>query len=167
MIDLSVLMQRLTANRQRTMVFVAYLEALARHEAKEDKSAYAAEEAKLLHAQLAGRGDHIGWHLMHIAANEDASFGVTARQTRWNRYQHGRPRTVAAPPLAGIRQALEISRAGLLTLAQQWNEPLLGTIPPQREATGMTYREHLDALAWHEAYHLNECNEILRALYVE
>ncbi len=171
MITVSILFQRLAANRQCTLNFIIYLEALARHDAAVAAKTYAVAEARILHAQPLDRGGnyrgHIGWHLMHIAANEDASFGLTDRDTAWLRYQHGQSRSVATPPLIGIRQALETSRAGLLTLARNWDDELLAAVPPERQATGMTYREHLDSLAWHEAYHLNECNELLRAQFVE
>lgn len=165
MIDLETLMSRLRYNRQQTERFIFYLEAVIRQEADERGISLDQAEEDVLSADPTEGTGAIGWQLMHIAASEDEAFGPTERADAWQRYQHGEGHH-ADQTLGSIKRALETERSALLAASMHWDDGLLDVVPAGLEHAGRTYRQLLDSLAWHEPYHLNQCNEVLRAMFV-
>lgn len=168
---LSVTLQRLEENRAQTRRFLSYLKLLARHEARERGTRPEDEEARLLAADPA-RSDgrplgSIGWHLLHVAVFEEGCLSAPPRPELWRRFGHGEPPFVPDLPLAGIERELADGRARLLRLAGQCHDGMLDTVPPDLDAGGMSYRDLLEAAAWHEPHHLVLCNENLRQQFVE
>lgn len=168
---LSVTLQRLEENRGQTRRFIAYLELLARHEARERGTRPEDEGARLLAAEPE-RGDgeplgSIGWHLLHVAVFEEGCLCAPPRPELWRRFGHGESPFAPGLPLTEIERELADGRARLLDLAGRCHDGMLDTLPPDLEAGGMTYRDLLEAAAWHEPHHLVLCNENLQNQFME
>lgn len=156
---LQTMLDRCRLNRHQTHTFIAFLKAVIRQEAKERGSHPEDEEARLLTA-LPGQGTrhHLAWHLMHIAMYEEGSFGPSPHHDLWQRYRHGTEPSAPIPTLQEIEGHLRSSRDYFLALAEVWHDGMLDTVPPDPSEGGMTYRQLLESVVWHEAHHVNQCH---------
>ena len=171
MTRLPVILERMELNRQQTQRFINYVKLLARHEAQERGSRPEDEASRLVAADPSGGGPRalgsIAWHLLHISVHEEGCFGAPPRPELFQRYAHGQPPFVPEVSMGEIEADLQRTRARLLGLAEDWNETMLDTAPPDLPPDGMTYRDLLESAAWHEPHHLAICNENLRAQFIE
>lgn len=167
MTPLSTILMRMALNRKQTMAFVAYLELLARQEAKERGTDPEREAARILAADPTdGRLGPIGWHLLHIGLYEETAFGPSPHAELWSRYERGFRAGKSARSLETIAKTLEATRAHFTSLAERWSDDTLDRPLPRPSPDGSTYRELLESIVWHEPHHLNTCNENLRRQYV-
>lgn len=112
----------------------------------------------------AGRA-YIGWQIMHIAVTEDifASERLAphkpGRYTElWPRFRGGSKPDGKAPAVSEIRQALEAARADLLMTLNEITEDRLTEIPAAFKERGLTIRDVLYLLGWHEAHHQGQAH---------
>jgi uncharacterized damage-inducible protein DinB len=103
---------------------------------------------------------YIGWQLMHIAVTEDlfASERLAPhKQGRfrelWPRFRGGSTPDDNVPSASTLRQMLTDSRADLLATLSEYTEDRLGEIPTALKERGLTVRDVLYILGWHEAHH--------------
>lgn len=93
---------------------------------------------------------------------EEGCLCAPPRPELWRRFGHGEPPFVPDRSLAQIERELADARESLLRIARRCDDRTLDTLPPDLETGGMTYRDLLEAAAWHEPHHLVLCNETLR-----
>lgn len=107
----------------------------------------------------AGRA-HIAWQAMHIGVTEDifaserlapAKAGIFTEI--WGRYRGGSTPDESIPELAEIRKVLDESRSSLLDTLSQVTEDELETIPEALKERGLTIRNVLNIISWHESHH--------------
>ncbi len=105
----------------------------------------------------AGRA-HLAWQLMHIGITEEifATERLNPEKPRafedlWPRFRGGSTPYDAIPSADEIRRVLGESREHLLDTLQRFcDEQLEEIVLPQR---GLTLRQVLHLIAWHEAHH--------------
>jgi uncharacterized damage-inducible protein DinB len=108
---------------------------------------------------------YIGWQLMHIAVTEDL-FATERlaphKQGRftelWPRFRGGSKPDDRVPSLESIRQTLAAARADLLVTLNEFTEDRLEEIPAALKERGLTIRDVLYLLGWHEAHHQGQAH---------
>jgi hypothetical protein len=113
---------------------------------------------------------HIGWQLMNIGVTEDifASERLAPhKQGRftdlWPRFRGGSKPDDNVPSPAEIRQALEQSRSDLLATLAEYTDDRLGEIPAALKERGLTVRDVLSLIGWHEAHHHGQAHATLNS----
>jgi uncharacterized damage-inducible protein DinB len=108
---------------------------------------------------------YIGWQLMHIGITEDifASERLAPHKPGrftelWPRFRGGSKPDDRLPPAEEIRKILDEARADLLATLAEYSEDRLGEIPAALKERGLTIREVLDVLGWHEAHHQGQAH---------
>ena len=108
---------------------------------------------------------YIGWQLMHLGITEDlfASERLAPhKQGRftelWPRFRGGSKPDDQLPPADEIRRILEQSRADLLVTLSEYTEDRLGEIPAVFKERGLTVRDVLYLMGWHEAHHQGQAH---------
>ena len=108
---------------------------------------------------------YIGWQLMHLAITEDlfASERLAPHKPGqfvelWPRFRGGSTPDDNVPSAAVIRSTLERARAGLLATLSEYTEERLGEIPAALRERGLTVRDVLYLLGWHEAHHQGQAH---------
>jgi uncharacterized damage-inducible protein DinB len=108
---------------------------------------------------------HIGWQLMHLAVTDDifASERLAPHKKGrftelWPRFRGGSTPDDNVPSPAVIRQTLEQARADLLATLLEYTEERLGEIPPVFKERGLTIRDVLSLIGWHEAHHQGQAH---------
>jgi uncharacterized damage-inducible protein DinB len=108
---------------------------------------------------------HIGWQLMHLGITEDifASERLAPHKqgrftTFWPRFRGGSKPDDNVPEAATIRQTLEATRGDLLATLGEYSDDRLDEIPAAWKERGLTFREILYLLGWHEAHHQGQAH---------
>jgi uncharacterized damage-inducible protein DinB len=108
---------------------------------------------------------HIGWQLMHIGITEDLFASERLAPAKkgqfvdlWPRFRGGSTPDDNVPDAATIRRVLEQSRTALLATLSEYTEDRLGEIPPSLAARGLTVRDVLSIIAWHEGHHQGQAH---------
>lgn len=103
---------------------------------------------------------HVGWQLMHIAITEDLFASERLNPTKpglfselWERFRGGSTPDDNVPSTAEIRDVLDKSRESLVDTVKSITEADLETIPDALAARGLTVRNALHIISWHEAHH--------------
>ena len=102
---------------------------------------------------------------MHIGVTEDlfASERLAPRKQGrftelWPRFRGGSKPDDNVPTAAMIRQVLEQSRADLLVTLGEYTTDRLSEIPAALKERGLTVRDVLYLLGWHEAHHQGQAH---------
>jgi hypothetical protein len=108
---------------------------------------------------------HIGWQLMHIGITEEifaterlAPDKPGAFKELWPRFRGGSTPDDDIPSPALLRQVLHESRAHLLETLAQFGDERLGEIPSALKERGLTVRDVLHIVNWHEAHHQGQAH---------
>lgn len=107
---------------------------------------------------------HMGWQLMHVAVTEEifAAERLAERPPQfgdlWPRFRGGSTPDDDVPSAAEIRTVLKSARASLLETLSDYDDSRLEEIPPPLAARGLTVRDVLDLIAWHEAHHQGQAH---------
>lgn len=108
---------------------------------------------------------HIGWQLMHVGVTEDifASERLAPHKpgqfvSLWPRFRGGSTPDDDVPSAAVIRGTLEKARTGLLATLSEYDDSRLGEIPAALKERGLTIRDVLYILGWHEAHHQGQAH---------
>ena len=114
--------------------------------------------------QPSGRA-HIAWQIMHVAITEDifASERLAPDKSGkftdiWGRYRGGSTPDQDIPSLDEIRSVLDESRAALITTLGELTEDDLETIPEALKERGLTIRNVLHIISWHESHHQGQAH---------
>ncbi len=117
----------------------------------------------------AGRA-HIGWQLMHVGITEDlfaserlASHKQGRFTALWPRFRGGSKPDDLIPTPGEIRSTLEQSRADLLVTLGEYTEDRLEEVPAAFKERGLTVRDILSLLGWHEAHHQGQAHITLNS----
>jgi uncharacterized damage-inducible protein DinB len=108
---------------------------------------------------------HIGWQLMHIAITEELFATERLAPQRpgkwmelWPRFRGGSTPDDNVPGTDVIRRTLETARRDLLETLGDYGDDRLEEIPPALAARGLTVRDVLYILGWHEAHHQGQAH---------
>jgi uncharacterized damage-inducible protein DinB len=108
---------------------------------------------------------HIGWQLLHIGVTEEIFSTerlmpekLAAFTELWPRFRGGSTPDDDVPDAATIRRVLTESRAHLLETLSHFGNERLGEIPAALAARGLTVRDVLDIIGWHEAHHQGQAH---------
>lgn len=108
---------------------------------------------------------HAAWQLMHIGVTEDsfATQRLAPHKTPrfgqlWNRFRGGSTPDDDIPSPEQIRQVLGESRAMLRETLSEIGDDRLDEIPPALAQRGLTMRQILSLLGWHEAHHQGQAH---------
>ncbi len=103
---------------------------------------------------------HIGWQLMHIGVTEEIFATERLNPARpaaftdlWPRFRGGSTPDDNIPTVDEIRTVLAESREHLLETLATYPEDRLEEIPAALQARGLTVRDCLYVIGWHEAHH--------------
>lgn len=103
---------------------------------------------------------HIGWQLTHIGVTEEifaterlAPDKPASFTDLWPRFRGGSTPDDTIPTPDEIRQVLADARTHLLDTLSQFSEADLGMIPEALQQRGLTLRDVLHILSWHEVHH--------------
>jgi len=108
---------------------------------------------------------HIAWQLMHIGITEEifATERLAPGKERqwedlWPRFRGGSTPDDAIPSPELIREVLDGSRQHLLATLREIGDDRLGEIPEALKERGLTIRQVLSVLGWHEAHHQGQAH---------
>ena len=108
---------------------------------------------------------HIAWQLMHIGVTEETFATERLAPDKagqftdlWPRFRGGSTPDDDVPAPADIRRVLDASREHLLDTLGRFGENDLGMIPEALKARGLTLRDVLHILLWHEAHHQGQAH---------
>ena len=108
---------------------------------------------------------HIGWQLMHLAVTEElfaterlAPHKPGAFTELWPRFRGGSTPDDNVPSAAEIRGKLGDAREHLLATLAEFGDDRLGEIPAALKERGITIRDVLHILGWHEAHHQGQAH---------
>jgi uncharacterized damage-inducible protein DinB len=108
---------------------------------------------------------HIAWQLMHVGVTEElfaterlAPHKAGAWTELWPRFRGGSTPDDDIPSPQLIREVLAGSREHLLATLQEFPDDRLGEIPAAFKQRGLTVREVLYILGWHEAHHQGQAH---------
>jgi uncharacterized damage-inducible protein DinB len=108
---------------------------------------------------------YIGWQLMHIAITDDifaserlAPHKPGRYKELWPRFRGGSKPDDNAPTAAEIRQMLTDARADLFATLHEYTDERLTEIPAALKERGLTVRDVLSLIAWHEAHHQGQAH---------
>ena len=114
---------------------------------------------------------HIGWQLMHIGITEEifaterlAPEKAGAWTDLWPRFRGGSTPDDDVPAAGTIREVLDGAREHLLVTLREIGENRLDEIPAALKQRGLTIRDVLYILGWHEAHHQGQAH-ITRNLF--
>lgn len=103
---------------------------------------------------------HIAWQLMHIGITEEifaterlAPEKEAAFTELWPRFRGGSTPDDDIPEVEQIRTVLAGGRQHLLKTLAGYDENRLHEIPAALQARGLTVRDCLYVIGWHEAHH--------------
>ena len=103
---------------------------------------------------------HIAWQLMHIGVTEEifaterlAPEKPGAWIDRWPRFRGGSTPDDDIPTPETIREVLAGSREHLLATLADYGDDRLDEIPEALKQRGLTVRDVLQIIGWHEAHH--------------
>ena len=103
---------------------------------------------------------HIAWQLMHLGITEEifaterlAPHKAGAWTELWPRFRGGSTPDDDIPSPALIREVLAGSREHLLATLREFGDERLGEIPEALKQRGLTVRDVLHVISWHEAHH--------------
>lgn len=103
---------------------------------------------------------HIAWQLMHIGITEEifaterlAPDKPAAFTELWPRFRGGSTPDDKIPTVEQIRTVLAAGRQHLLETLSTYGEDRLEEIPAALQARGLTVRDCLYVIGWHEAHH--------------
>jgi uncharacterized damage-inducible protein DinB len=125
------------------------------------------EPARALTWQPGPGRAHLGWHLMHIAATEEAFaterlLGEPSSQpdllARFGRDSEAGPQL---PSPREIREFLAASRTRLRAVFEPLSDDELGRVPPALAERGWDLRKTMQVLTWHEAHHQGQGHAVL------
>jgi len=108
---------------------------------------------------------HVAWQLLHIAVTEDL-FACQRLVTDksgcipelWDRFRGGSTPDDTIPASWEIRQALSATRDSLLDTLSRFDDGRLAEVPPGLKERGLTLREALHVVSWHEAHHQGQAH---------
>jgi hypothetical protein len=108
---------------------------------------------------------HIGWQLMHIGITEElfAKERLTPPKPGqwtelWPRFRGGSTPDDDIPSPQLIREVLTGARQNLLTTLKEFGDDRLGEIPEALKQRGLTVRDVLFIVGWHEAHHQGQAH---------
>ena len=108
---------------------------------------------------------HIAWQLMHIGITEEifATERLQPEKPRafedlWARFRGGSTPDDHISTAAEIRRVLSESREHLIETLKGFNDDQLGHIPEAFKERGLTLRDVLHILAFHEAHHQGQAH---------
>ncbi len=108
---------------------------------------------------------HIGWQLMHIGVTEElfaterlAPHKAGAWTELWPRFRGGSTPDDDIPSPRLIREVLSGSREHLLATLKEFGDDRLGEIPEALKQRGLTVRDVLYLIGWHEAHHQGQAH---------
>jgi uncharacterized damage-inducible protein DinB len=107
---------------------------------------------------------HIGWQLMHIGVTEElfASQRLAQKPGAWTdlwpRFRGGSTPDDNVPSPQLIREVLSGGREHLLATLKDYGDERLGEIPEYFKERGLTVREILYIIGWHEAHHQGQAH---------
>ena len=103
---------------------------------------------------------HIGWQLMHIGVTDEifaterlAPEKPGAWTELWPRFRGGSTPDDDVPNPALIRQLLDEARQSLMETLAEYHDGRLDEIPAALKERGLTVRDVLQIIPWHEAHH--------------
>jgi len=108
---------------------------------------------------------HIAWQLMHIGVTEEifaterlAPHKTPAFTELWPRFRGGSTPDEIIPSPAEIRQLLGDSRTHLIETLAHFGDQHLNDIPEALKQRGLTIRDVLHIISWHEAHHQGQAH---------
>ncbi|MFM2095268.1 MAG: hypothetical protein RIS70_2392 [Planctomycetota bacterium] len=108
---------------------------------------------------------HIAWQLMHIGITEEifATERLQPDKPRafedlWSRFRGGSTPDDQISTAAEIRRVLSESREHLIDTLKRFNDSQLEHIPEAFKERGLTFRDVLQILAFHEAHHQGQAH---------
>lgn len=108
---------------------------------------------------------HIAWQLTHVGVTEEifaterlAPHKAGAFTELWPRFRGGSTPDDNIPTPAEIRRVLDDGRAHLLETLRDYGDDRLDEIPAALKQRGLTVRDVLYILGWHEAHHQGQAH---------
>jgi uncharacterized damage-inducible protein DinB len=107
---------------------------------------------------------HIAWQLMHVGVTEElfASQRLAQKPGAWTelwpRFRGGSTPDDNIPSPQLIREVLSGSREHLLATLKEIGDDRLGEIPEYFKERGLSVREVLYIIGWHEAHHQGQAH---------
>ena len=108
---------------------------------------------------------HIGWQLMHIGITEEIFATERLAPNKqgsftdlWPRFRGGSRPDDDVPSSAGIRRVLGEARDHLIDTLEGYGDDRLEEVPVALAERGLTVRQVLYILGWHEAHHQGQAH---------
>ncbi|MGE0756816.1 MAG: DinB family protein [Pirellulaceae bacterium] len=149
---IDILAQSLQFNRVRTLGLLAAIEQDARPQ-------------EVLAWRPGPKRAHIAWQLMHIGITEELF--ATERlmpdkvgefQELWPRFRGGSTPDDLIPSAHEIRTVLNQTREHLLDTLSRYSDEQLTVVPAAFKERGLTFRDVLHLIAFHEAHHQGQAH---------
>jgi uncharacterized damage-inducible protein DinB len=151
--EISLALNSLRFNRERT---IGLLDKIAQEQGEKLPQALAWRPGP-------GRA-HVGWQLMHVGVTEEifACERLAKKAGRWldmwAGFRGGSTPADVAPEAQQIRDVLAGSREELERTLEALEGTDLATVPEGWKDRGLTYRQVLSLLSWHEGHHQGQAH---------